>query len=227
MAKMKSQNTIHRKRMMKFFLEAAKDILNDEGIEGLSVRKVADKSGYNLATLYNYFDNIKHLLFYASIGQLTSYVEDLSRTLKENDDPQDIYLKSWRCFCDHSYNNPDTFYNLFFNNYSDENVDDSIKTYFEIFPDEINDNLTEYLPMLTENNIYERNFFLLKRALQDVTISDASLVELNEMTVLIYEGILNNIKTGLINDKKDAVEKSMTYIQILLEPYGIKRKADL
>jgi AcrR family transcriptional regulator len=54
---------IQAQRMKGYFIQAAKDILKSEGLRGISVRNVADKAGYSYATLYNYFRDIKDLVF--------------------------------------------------------------------------------------------------------------------------------------------------------------------
>ena len=55
--------TIQTQRMRGYFIEAAKAILKSEGLRGINVRNVADKAGYSYATLYNYFRDIKDLVF--------------------------------------------------------------------------------------------------------------------------------------------------------------------
>lgn len=53
---------LQKKRMMHYFIDAAVQIIDEEGIDGVSIRKVADIAGYNSATLYNYFDDLPHLV---------------------------------------------------------------------------------------------------------------------------------------------------------------------
>ena len=48
---------IQRQRMMKYFIEAGKQIILEEGVKNVTVRKVADLAGYSYATLYNYFED--------------------------------------------------------------------------------------------------------------------------------------------------------------------------
>ena len=49
--------------MKGYFIQATKDILKGEGIQGISVRNIADQAGYSYATLYNYFKDIHDLVF--------------------------------------------------------------------------------------------------------------------------------------------------------------------
>lgn len=55
---------IQKQRMMNYFISAAKEIILEEGVKGLSVRKVGDRAGYSYATIYNYFTDLNTLLFY-------------------------------------------------------------------------------------------------------------------------------------------------------------------
>ncbi len=54
---------IQEQRIRGYFVQAAKDILRSEGLKGISVRNVAQNAGYSYATLYNYFKDIRFLVF--------------------------------------------------------------------------------------------------------------------------------------------------------------------
>jgi len=52
-----------RDRTKAYFLEAAKDMISSQGVESVSVRKIADAAGYSYPTLYNYFQDLNELLW--------------------------------------------------------------------------------------------------------------------------------------------------------------------
>ncbi|MBK7214312.1 MAG: TetR/AcrR family transcriptional regulator [Bacteroidales bacterium] len=54
---------IQEKRMRGYFIEATREMLKGEGLKSINVRAVADRAGYSYATLYNYFKDIKELIF--------------------------------------------------------------------------------------------------------------------------------------------------------------------
>ena len=54
---------IQESRMRGYFIEATKNILKSEGIKSISARNIANEAGYSYATLYNYFKDIKELVF--------------------------------------------------------------------------------------------------------------------------------------------------------------------
>jgi AcrR family transcriptional regulator len=54
---------IQEQRMKSYFIDAAKSMIRGEGVRSISVRRVADEAGYSYATLYNYFKDMRDLLF--------------------------------------------------------------------------------------------------------------------------------------------------------------------
>jgi len=79
--------------------------------------------------------------------------------------------------------------------------------------------------MLLEDNIHLRDYNILKAAAIEGFFKEEDLDEINEMNVLIYEGMLSR----LLNGKNDytieiAVEKTLTYIERTLQAYRIDIK---
>jgi len=56
------KHSVREGRIRTYFIDAAKQIILREGVEGVSVRKVADIAGYSYATIYNYFSDLNALL---------------------------------------------------------------------------------------------------------------------------------------------------------------------
>jgi len=54
---------IQETRIRGYFIEATREMLKGEGIRSINVRAVAERAGYSYATLYNYFKDIKELVF--------------------------------------------------------------------------------------------------------------------------------------------------------------------
>jgi AcrR family transcriptional regulator len=54
---------IQEQRMRGYFIEATREILKGEGLKSVNVRAIAERAGYSYATLYNYFKDIKELIF--------------------------------------------------------------------------------------------------------------------------------------------------------------------
>jgi AcrR family transcriptional regulator len=54
---------IQEERMKGYFITAAKELIRGEGLAVVSARNVAERAGYSYATLYNYFKDIRDLIF--------------------------------------------------------------------------------------------------------------------------------------------------------------------
>jgi AcrR family transcriptional regulator len=54
---------IQEQRMRGYFIQATKELLKGEGLKSINVRTIADQAGYSFATLYNYFKDVKELVF--------------------------------------------------------------------------------------------------------------------------------------------------------------------
>lgn len=54
---------VQEQRIRGYFIQAAKETLKGEGLKTLNVRNVAERAGYSYTTLYNYFRDLKDLVF--------------------------------------------------------------------------------------------------------------------------------------------------------------------
>ena len=58
----KAMNVIEKKKkVMTSFIEATEDLMKEDDIDKISIRKIAKRAGYNSATLYYYFEEIEIL----------------------------------------------------------------------------------------------------------------------------------------------------------------------
>jgi AcrR family transcriptional regulator len=215
---------IQRRRMMSYFIDAAKQIIDDEGPELVSARKVADIAGYNSATIYNYFDNLDHLIFFASMKYLKEYVMDLRKYTKGISNPVEKYLKIWECFCMHSFNNPKIYQLIFFNKFS-TSLNDAVTQYYKIFPEELDEQEEGLMPMLLEKNIYARDYAALQACAKQGFIKKDHIYEINEINLLMYQGMLQNILTQqLTYSLEEAVARMLKYIKQVMKSYYLPKE---
>ncbi|MCG8541970.1 MAG: TetR/AcrR family transcriptional regulator [Clostridia bacterium] len=210
---------IQKKRMMSYFIEATNQIIENEGIDSITIRKVSDIAGYNSATLYNYFENLDHLIFFSSMKYLKEYVLSLPEYLKNSKDPIDKYLRIWECFCKHSFRKPRIYYTIFFDKFSNS-LNDDIKEYYSIFPEELGKQSKDILSMLLGQNVYDRNRSILKSCIPKALIKEEDLEEVNEMNLLIYSGMLSRV----LNEQTDytideAVARTLLYLKRSINSY--------
>ena len=180
---------IQRRRMMSYFIEAAIGIIEQNGVEGLSLRKVAQAAGYNSATLYHYFKDIEHLSLMACMKYLRNYTLQLA-AYPYSSDPLEAFLEIWDIFCENACHYPKEFYTLFFNKHSNE-LNNTITEYYELFPEELGKQTELISRMLLGQNIYERNRFIMAPIVEAGWLEkeDAELV--NEIIIFCFKEILS------------------------------------
>lgn len=207
---------------MGYFIEATNTIIEEEGLKSVTIRKVADMAGYNSATLYNYFENLNHLIFYSSMKYLKDYALDLYDYTKDSKNSLENYINVWNCFSYHSYRRPEIYYMIFFGEFTSTTVNDAMKEYYSIFPEELGEESQKFLPMLLEDNIHVRDYKLLKASAAEGFIPEDCLQEINEMNVIIYQSILSRMMNKRFNySVEDAVEKTLKYVNKTIEAYKL------
>ncbi len=93
------KKSVRKQKVRDSFIAAAGEILENEGVEGLTIRKVADIAQYNSATIYNYFEDMNELIWLAVIQLINKYSSNYLEKFEEEKDPLEGYLKVWETFC--------------------------------------------------------------------------------------------------------------------------------
>lgn len=109
--------SIKKDRVRSYFLDAAKEIILTEGAEGISVRRVAEKSGYSYATIYNYYQDLNALLWDVKIA-LTDDLRDFMKKEQQSFDRTDIKT-AFRTYVSYYVENPNIFQFLYLHPLSD------------------------------------------------------------------------------------------------------------
>lgn len=104
---------IQRQRMMKYFIDAAKEIIKKEGVKGLTVRKVGDKAGYSYATIYNYFNDLNTLLIYCVLDFLEDCYRYILNYKNEDEDCEQQIITYASAYLRYFAENPDMFQLIF------------------------------------------------------------------------------------------------------------------
>ena len=86
------QDDVKVKRIIKVFVSATIDIIENKGLDDVTVREVAKISGYNPATIYNYFDNSRQLIFFASLNFMKDYFKNIEDIIKIKTDLEKLKL---------------------------------------------------------------------------------------------------------------------------------------
>ena len=207
---------LRQKRMMTYFIEAADNIIKQEGLEAVTIRRVADTAGFASATLYNYFDNLDHLIFLATMNHLDAYHKEVSRRLKKYNNPVDIYLVVCDCFCEFSFRDPEIFNLLFFSN--QEKLETYTHQYYELFVSKLRQDSGTLNKIMDVNNIYRRSYLMLEECVKQGYFTQENAEDFNEVAMLVFRGILKDVRENRL-DAHTACEKTMRYYRQLMAFY--------
>ncbi len=208
---------------MSYFIDAAQQVIEEEGIDEVTVRKVADIAGFNSATLYNYFENIDHLLFFACMKYLKDYAYALPKYLDNEENALDRYLKIWECFIHYAFKKPKIYRILFFEEFK-SSTKENIEEYYNLFPEDLTRESKVVTSMLLENNFIDRNKTILRECAKEGYILEEDVEEINELTIIIFKSLLNQlISDGSLKESTKALaNRSMKYMKRALQFYSSK-----
>lgn len=206
-----------RRRMWTYFIDATEELIKEEGIQQVTIRSVAEKAGYNSATIYNYFSEFSHLLFFASFKFLKPYLTHVTKEMKKQDDPIQKYLIAWECYSEYSFKNPDIFNAVFLMDLG-EHVGNLLERYYELYPSDLLEIPEELHPLLFDRNISSRGRFALSGMVEAGILNEERAEELNELTNLVWQGMFSN----LLNNRayytpKEAHERTIKYVKQIIE----------
>lgn len=212
---MSNNKEIQRKRMLMYFIEATNKIIENEGIENVTIRNVANIAGYNSATLYNYFEDLDHLIFFTSMKYLREYSLELSKFINNSDNAYAVFMKTWECFCKFSFKNPKIFYNIFFSKHKDK-LKETINEYYNIFPEELGENNEQILRMLKYNNIFDRNRVIMYPLVTEGIIKSEDFDLINQTIIYCFQGILHEKVTGDEKSIEQSIKETMKIIEYIV-----------
>lgn len=181
--KLKQQNTIR-------FIEATRELIDENGLENLSIRKIADRAGFHNSTIYLYFKDVNQLILLASLKHFSAYSRALSEQSKKKVSPTENFFAVWAFFGDTAFRQAQIFYNFFFGKHSDD-LTSIMEQYYDLFPDEREDYSEEISDMFYARNIEERCRRFLKPLIAENTRVTADNFELiNDIIVSCLKMLL-------------------------------------
>ncbi|WP_026478468.1 TetR/AcrR family transcriptional regulator [Alkaliphilus transvaalensis] len=104
---------IQRQRMREYFINAAKEIILEEGVKNLTARKVGNKAGYSYATIYNYFSDLNCLSIHCVLDFLEDCYKHVMNLRNVEDDLRDQVIDCGTEYFKFFVKNPQMFQLIF------------------------------------------------------------------------------------------------------------------
>jgi len=103
------------------FIDAAKSIIFKEGVGAVTVRGVAEMTGYSYATIYHYFSDLNELLLEAKLSMIGDMVRISAKDAVISDDPMQRMKDNMKIMVDYFIANPNIFRFFYFYEMDDRN----------------------------------------------------------------------------------------------------------
>ncbi|MBP7401061.1 MAG: TetR/AcrR family transcriptional regulator [Clostridia bacterium] len=91
------------------FVEAAKSIIFRDGVQHVTVRRIAEETGYSYATIYHYFRDLEDLLLEAKLSMIRDMVASNADLADLPEDPLETKKQQARSMAGFFIDNPNIF----------------------------------------------------------------------------------------------------------------------
>ena len=182
-------------------IQKAHEIIQQEGIQAVSIRRIAKEMGCSSASLYRYFDNVSELLYYAELRILTGYIDRLNEAEKSWKNMWQVYVGVWDCYATEAFHNPEA-YNLLFFEYNNVKLKEAMREYYEMFPEDIVNVNRFFYNMLQTPSFLARDFEMCKRCINVGGITYDNAVKLNRMVCMLFEGYFKDVYENGIGEEQ-------------------------
>lgn len=199
----------------KDYIVKTSQIIRDEGIEAISIRRIAKELECSTASMYRYFKNLDELLFYAHMESFNEYILELSKREKEWKDVWDVHFGIWSAYATEAFKKPEAFEYIFYRNIK-QDLGEALKEYYEMFPDAI---IMVESPvvkqMLAIPSYYGRDYHMCRQIVKAGKISGENAVKLNHLVCTLFLGYFKSVQeVGIEADRiEDMVEEFIREIR--------------
>lgn len=215
-----SLKNIKKMRVKKYFIEACKKIICEEGLENVTIRKISELAGYNSGTLYNYFANLDELLVYTSCSFLQDYLHKL-KNIGPFESHLERYTKIWELFAEEGFKNAN-FYNILFFKHDFDEGTNPIKSYYELYPDQLEGIEEALIPMLTEVACWKRDFEILKTCSESGYIKYDDVIVISQMISHIFDSMVYRASQEENPNVAEYTDRLMFFLKRILSKHVTK-----
>lgn len=201
--------------MVTSFIDAARSIIDSDGIGGVSIRKVASKVGCSSAALYLYFWNLNGLLALSTITYFKDCCKDLAAIDRTSMSDKGCYYTYWTTFCHSAFAHPRIFEHFFFEGEPERANKTAKRYYYSIYPQELATISDTMLDQMMPGDPFRRNYRVLEACAHSLGYTPKETKILNDITVSFYHAILRrveNLKTISLESLCNQFISAVTFI---------------
>lgn len=188
-------------------------LLKTTSPKDLKIRTIADECGCASTVIYRNFDDLDHLILFASVKFLENYIIDIKEIVNEQSDPMEMLTTMWQVFAEYAFQTVDVFELLFWGKYK-ERLGDTIFEYYQIFPAEMKQLDGLFTSVFFNSDIRERTYMIMHRAAVVGYFMYDDVRMLSDMQVHLFYGLLKSYQPVYRQEGK-AEEAAGYYMQML------------
>ncbi|MFS0660966.1 TetR/AcrR family transcriptional regulator [Niallia alba] len=202
---------IQRKRMAGYFIEATQSIIEKEGIENLTIRKISSLAGYNSATLYNYFDDLNQLISFSLIDSVLEYFIHINNSITTENESYITFLLTWREYGIFSFKKPEIYTYVFYSKHSNE-VLGQIGHYLKLFPNPHLSEGSEVQRRILGKSIEERDDLICGPCIADGYFDKKDKKYILDFCYALHLGMCAKVKSGNFENLEAVTELYLDYL---------------
>lgn len=214
-----TRKDIQRTRIWRYFLDAATELIESEGMKSVTIRKIADRAGYTSSTAYNYFTDLSHLKFFSALRFTKGYTDELPDYMSRGENTVEKWLYAWQCFCEHSFENPH-IYSVIFIDTLGGSAQAMLEKYYTIFTEDLLALPEEIQPIIMEHSFTKRSALYIQPAVEEGFIQVEDVAIISDLTFMVWSGTMNTFINQRRNwSKEEAIRHTLYYVKEILMRY--------
>ena len=176
----------------KDYIQKAHEIIRAEGMDAVSIRRLAKDMQCSSASLYRYFSGRDELLYFSQLPTLRNYIKRVNQMEEEWGNIWEVYIGIWYSFSKEAFSNAEAFDLLFFSNIN-LNLDYAIKEYYSMFPEDLKDTSKIFQEMFQIPDFQSRDMLICKKSINEGAITEQNGEKLNRIVCMMFEGYLKSM----------------------------------
>lgn len=211
----------------KDYIVKAWEIIAKEGYEAVSIRRLSKELHCSTTTMYRHFKNLDELLFFTHLSSLNTYIANIIIAAPTWKTPWDMHIGIWELYADQAFRNTEAFDLIFYRNY-DKDVDESLKEYYEMFPEDLLNVPPIIGKMLKIPGFYERDYSMLENLIELGELTEATAKKINHIECNLYLGYFKYINDAHIpdDDIPEIVARFIGELREIISMYLEREKKD-
>lgn len=192
---------LRRQQVAQRFVDCTCAIIEQEGMQQLNIRKVAQMAGYHSSTVYLYFKDFPHLILQAVLQFLDRYARYMEQDKPDEEDALSCYLRCMTRFCEFSIAHPNIFSAVFVDSYGDISTE-------------------EVTGEISKSSLLTQNIEVLQQMSVQLNIPPTAVRQLNDTVMALCIGsilILTRERTDC--PPEQLVTQTMHGVRVLIDSY--------